>query len=236
MRQVFASCLRFNHPTGSTISRLFKPSPKKIGDILLLHLDTKYDRLEIWLGYFAITYGYTKCIKYDMGLNMFYSYFSGYTSSIWIWDRLNDYTFGITTGGASSTSTVRRSKDRRTGSQMVPLLVWGRGAKLAQLQKDFDGFSVQMPRWMTGATCHKHSWEHGTRKNLFFFLEFWRCIVSQFDFKGVCQHLKWFFPFWPGYGNQMKEVSDVQTAPFQSNPAMVSMFLKAFRLRDYTSQ
>lgn len=107
------------------------------------------------------------------------------------------------------------------------------GAKLAQLQKDFDGFSVQMPRLITGATCHKHSWEHGTCKN--FLLEFWRCIVSQFDFKGVCQHLTWFFPFW-GYGNQMKGVCDVQTAPFQSNPAMVSMFLKAFRLRDYNSQ
>ena len=29
MRSFFAPCLRFNHPTGSTISRLFKPSPKK---------------------------------------------------------------------------------------------------------------------------------------------------------------------------------------------------------------
>ena len=71
--------------------KTFQAQPKK-RDILLLHLDTKYEWLEIWLGYFAITCGYTKCMKYESWLNMFYSYFSGYTSSIWIWDRLNDYT------------------------------------------------------------------------------------------------------------------------------------------------
>ena len=132
MRSFFASCLRFNHPTGSTISRLFKPSPKK-RDILLLHLDTKYEWLEIWLGYFAITCGYTKCMKYESWLNMFYSYFSGYTSSIWIWDRLNDYT------KYHYWSKILRPFAGRRIDELDPRwfrsLFGGGGAKLAQLQK-----------------------------------------------------------------------------------------------------